>query len=72
MNAQPDPGTATPAAAVSRPKILGLFFALSMINVAAVLSLRNVSSMAEYGWSSIFWILLGLILFLLPLAFVGA
>jgi glutamate:GABA antiporter len=56
---------------VLRPKVLGVF-ALAMISVAAVLSLRNVSSMAEYGWESIFWILLGTVLFLLPLSFVGA
>lgn len=55
----------------SRAKVLGVF-ALAMINVAAVLSLRNVSSMAEFGWQSIFWILLGALLFLLPLGFVGA
>ena len=35
-------------------KILGVF-ALAMINVAAVLSIRNFPSMAEYGWSSIGW-----------------
>lgn len=72
MSAQPD--TAAGAAAkpgISRPKVLGVF-ALSMINVAAVLSLRNLPSMAEYGWASIFWIALGTILFLLPLAAVGA
>ncbi len=71
MSAQPEPAAAAPAAGGSRAKVLGVF-ALSMINVAAVLSLRNVSSMAEYGWGSIFWILLGTLLFLLPLAFVGA
>ena len=35
-----------------RIKTLGIF-ALAMINVAAVLSLRNNPSMAIYGWSSI-------------------
>ena len=52
-------------------KTIGVFV-LAMINVAAVLSLRNLPSMAEYGWSSIFWIALGTILFLVPLALVGA
>ena len=62
-----------PAAAVKghSRKVLGIF-ALAMINVAAVLSLRNFPSMALYGWSSITWYVLGAVLFLLPSAFVGA
>jgi len=52
-------------------KVLGIF-ALAMINVAAVLSLRNFPSMAVYGWSSVTWYVLGAVLFLLPSAFVGA
>ena len=55
----------------AKPKVLGVF-SLAMINVAAVLSLRNVPSMAEYGWASLFWIGLGTIVFLVPLALVGA
>jgi glutamate:GABA antiporter len=35
-------------------KVLGIF-ALAMINVAAVLSIRNFLSMAEFGWSCIGW-----------------
>jgi amino acid transporter len=49
-----------------KTKTLGLF-ALAMINVAAVLSLRNYPSMATYGWSSIGWYLLGTITFFIPL-----
>ena len=49
----------------SKTKTLGLF-ALAMINVAAVLSLRNYPSMATYGWSSIGWYLIGTIAFLIP------
>jgi glutamate:GABA antiporter len=35
-------------------KVLGVF-ALAMINVAAVLTLRNFPAMAEYGWASVSW-----------------
>jgi putative glutamate/gamma-aminobutyrate antiporter len=52
-------------------KALGIF-ALAMINVAAVLSLRNFPSMAEYGWSSVGWYLIGTIFFLIPLSLAGA
>jgi len=55
----------------SKTKTLGLF-ALAMINVAAVLSLRNYPSMATYGWSSIGWYLIGTIAFLIPLTLAGA
>jgi amino acid transporter len=61
-------------AAVASPqsrKILGVF-ALAMINVAAVLSIRNFPSMAEYGWSSIGWYLIGTVLFLIPISLAGA
>jgi len=63
-----------PETAVARPmpkKILGVF-ALAMINVAAVLSIRNFPSMAEYGWSSIGWYIIGTILFLIPISLAGA
>lgn len=52
-------------------KALGIF-ALAMINVAAVLSLRNYPSMAVYGWSSIGWYVIGTIAFLIPVSLVGA
>jgi amino acid transporter len=52
-------------------KTLGVF-TLAMINVAAVLSLRNYPSMAVYGWSSIGWYLIGTISFLIPLTLAGA
>ncbi|NPV61678.1 MAG: amino acid permease [Methanotrichaceae archaeon] len=54
-----------------KSKALGVF-ALAMINVAAVLSLRNYPSMAIYGWSSIGWYLIGTIAFLIPLTLAGA
>ncbi|MGA2112632.1 MAG: APC family permease [Anaerolineales bacterium] len=52
-------------------KPLGVFV-LAMINVAAVLSLRNLPPMAEFGWSSIGWYLIGTITFLIPLSMAGA
>ncbi len=52
-------------------KALGVFV-LAMINVAAVLSLRNLPPMAEFGWSSIGWYLIGTITFLIPLSLAGA
>ncbi|MDR3576013.1 MAG: APC family permease [Anaerolineaceae bacterium] len=55
----------------SKVKSLGIF-ALAMINVAAVLSLRNYPSMAEYGWSSIGWYIIGTITFLIPLTLASA
>ena len=47
-------------------------FALGMIEVTAVLSIRNYPSMAEEGWSMIGWYILGLLVFFLPLSLVGA
>lgn len=47
-------------------------FSLAMINVAAVLSLRNYPSMAVFGWSSLFWYAMGTLLFLVPVSLVGA
>jgi glutamate:GABA antiporter len=52
-------------------KVLGVF-ALAMINVAAVLSIRNFPSMAMYGWSCIGWYIIGTIVFLIPLSLAGA
>jgi len=54
-----------------KTKTLGVF-ALAMINVAAVLSLRNFPSMAVYGWSSIGWYIIGTITFLIPLSLASA
>ncbi|ABS54669.1 amino acid permease-associated region [Methanoregula boonei 6A8] len=58
-------------APVVNKKVLGVF-ALAMINVAAVLSIRNFPSMAIYGWSCIGWYILGTILFLIPISLAGA
>jgi len=52
-------------------KTLGVF-SLAMINVAAVLSIRNFPSMAIYGWTCIGWYIMGTILFLIPISLAGA
>jgi amino acid transporter len=57
--------------ALPSKKVLGLF-ALAMINVAAVLSIRNFPSMAIYGWSCIGWYILGAVVFLIPISLAGA
>jgi glutamate:GABA antiporter len=64
-------GDAAGSGALPSKKVLGLF-ALAMINVAAVLSIRNFPSMAIYGWSCIGWYILGAILFLIPISLAGA
>lgn len=46
-------------------------FVLAMINVAAVLGLRNLPAMAVYGWSSVGWYVLGGVCFLIPIGFAG-
>jgi len=61
----------TPGTGAAPPKVLGIF-ALAMINVAAVLSIRNFPSMAEFGWSCIGWYTIGTVLFLIPLSLAGA
>jgi len=63
--------TSPPKAGPAPTKVLGIF-ALAMINVAAVLSIRNFPSMAEFGWSCIGWYLLGTVMFLIPLSLAGA
>jgi amino acid transporter len=58
------------ASSIAKKATLGVF-ALAMIEVTAVLSIRNFPSMAEEGWSMIAWYLLGLITFFLPLSLVA-
>ena len=64
-------GTGAPSAGVPAKVYLGVF-ALAMINVTAVLSIRNFPSMAELGWSLVGWYVLALLLFFLPLSLAGA
>lgn len=47
-------------------------FTLMMINVAAILSLRALPGLAEYGWSLIFYLALGSVCFFVPSALVSA
>lgn len=48
------------------------FFALAMINVAMIASLRGLPTMAEYGLSSIFYYMLAAVVFFIPGALVSA
>ncbi len=43
-----------------------------MINVAAILSLRSLPGLAEYGWSLLFYLALGSLCFFIPSALVSA
>ena len=45
---------------------------IALISLAAVLTLRSMPSIAEDGWSSIAYYLLGALLFFIPLALVAA
>ena len=60
---------ATPAS--KGPRILGAG-SIALISLAAVLTLRGFPSVAEYGWSSIAFYVLGALFFLIPLALVAA
>jgi amino acid transporter len=46
--------------------------ALAMINVAAIVSVRNLPVMAEYGWSMLALFAISIIVFLIPIAMVAA
>ncbi len=60
----------TPAAAPKK-SYMGVF-TMSMVTVAAVLSLRNLPSMADYGWSIIFYLVMACLCFFIPSALVSA
>src|SRR5580700_5603826 len=53
------------------PRTLSIF-TLAMINLAAVGSVKNWPVVAEYGFASIFYLLLAVVIFLLPVSFVAA
>ena len=55
---------------VKRPSMS--IFTMSMLTVAAVLSLRNLPSQAEYGYSVIFYMVASSICFFIPSALVSA
>lgn len=52
-------------------RVLGIF-ALAMINVAAIASLRSLPTMAELGFSAVFFLVLIGLFFLIPTALVSA
>lgn len=56
---------------LSTTKVLSVFM-LTMINIAAICSLRNLPLAATYGFSIIFVYILGALLFLIPSALVSA
>lgn len=56
-----------------RTKVAGLgVFALAMINVAAIVSPRNLPLTADYGWSMFFFLGASILLFLIPISLVSA
>ena len=56
-----------------RAKQVGLGVgALAMINVAAIVSVRNLPVMAEYGWSMLALFALSIVVFLIPISMVAA
>ncbi|HJK49664.1 MAG TPA: amino acid permease, partial [Methanocorpusculum sp.] len=65
------PPSSADAAKSPNKKTLGIL-SLAMINVAAVLSLRNFPTMAMEGWNMIFWYVLFTVCFLIPTALVAA
>ncbi len=56
---------------MTHKKTLGIF-TLAMINVAAVSSVRNWPTIAEYGFASLFFFALAAILFFIPVSMVSA
>jgi len=63
--------TGPPPQRVRPARVLGMF-SLAMIDVAAVISLRNLPTVAEYGWGSLFIYALALIGFMIPISFAAA
>jgi putative glutamate/gamma-aminobutyrate antiporter len=59
------------APASKGPRVLGAG-SIALISLAAVLTLRGMPSVAEYGWSSIAFYVLGALFFFIPLALVSA
>lgn len=66
-----DPSSQSDPASAQGPRVLGVW-SLALITLAAVLTLRGFPSVAEYGWSSIAYYVLGALLFLIPLTLVAA
>jgi amino acid transporter len=53
------------------PARLGVL-SLAMINVASIVSARNLPVMAEYGWAMLLLFLLSIVVFLVPISMVAA
>jgi amino acid transporter len=56
---------------IKSKRVLGMT-SLAMIDVAAVISLRNLPTVAEYGWGSLFIFGLALLGFMIPVSFAAA
>ena len=60
-------------AGASKARQVGLGVgALAMINVAAIVSVRNLPVMAEYGWSMLALFAISIVVFLIPISMVAA
>lgn len=57
---------------IARAKTVLGVFSLAMINVAIICSLRGLPMMAEYGLSIVFFLLVAVVLFLIPVSLVSA
>ena len=60
-----------PAAGVQKKKYLSMM-GMAILTITTVLSLRGLSSQAEFGYTSIFWYILAAIIFLVPFSLVCA
>jgi amino acid transporter len=56
---------------MSTPRVLGTF-TLAMMTMAAVVNLRNLSLIAELGFTAIFFLIVAALIFFLPIALVTA
>lgn len=45
---------------------------IALITIAAIFTLRGLPALAEYGWGSVFFYVVGALFFFIPLAFVAA
>ncbi|UCC44170.1 MAG: amino acid permease [Candidatus Zixiibacteriota bacterium] len=61
MQDQPGPST----------RVLGVF-RLATLTMAAVIGIRNLPQMAEYGWASIFFYVAAMLFFFIPISLVSA
>ncbi|MCH5214669.1 MAG: amino acid permease [Muribaculaceae bacterium] len=62
----------TPAAPATNQKKYLSMLGMAILTITTVLSLRGLSSQAEFGYTSIFWYILAAIIFLVPFSLVCA